>query len=123
MIAKKAKASVSVVKPRTLALALGGLAEWLNAAGLQPVDGAQNTVQGFKSLTRRHLVAPRVKAGTSTRGLIPTAEAARVANSSIWLLAVNRKEIHGDLSQLHGRNGEGWKGPERYAALQVSAAR
>ena len=36
-----------------LASKLGGLAERSNAVGLQPIDGALITVQGFESLTRR----------------------------------------------------------------------
>ena len=51
----KAKASASDFNPNTLALAfnLGGLAEWLNAPVCKTGNGATNTVQGFKSLTRR----------------------------------------------------------------------
>jgi hypothetical protein len=46
-----------VAKLELLAICVfcGGLAEWLNAAGLQPADGARPTVQGFKSLTCRQI--------------------------------------------------------------------
>ena len=60
-----------------------------------------------------------ISVGSANRGLIRTAEAARVLNSSMWLKAANRKEIHSDLPQLHDRNGEGRKGPEWSAAVQV----
>jgi hypothetical protein len=56
VIANKAKASVSVAKPNTLAVALnfGGLAEWSIAADCKSVNGGPTTVLGFESLTRRH---------------------------------------------------------------------
>jgi hypothetical protein len=101
----KAKASASVYKPNTLALALnfGGLAERLNATDCKSVNGASNTVQGFKSLTRRQ-IAPPVKALTSTRGMNRTAEAARIRKFSIRLLAVELKgRFHSDLPYLPDR--------------------
>jgi hypothetical protein len=85
----KAKAAVSVAKPKTAAFAsnLGGLAEWLNAPVCKTGNRACPTVQGFKSLTRRHLASP-VMALTTTRELNRTAEAARSRKISIGFLAV-----------------------------------
>jgi hypothetical protein len=106
-----------VAKPELLALALvAGWQSWSNATGLHPADGARPTIQGFESLTRRHFSLPSDGANHH-QGEKRTAEAARIRKFSIRLLAVNRKEIHGDLSQLFGRYGEGRKGPKRNAAL------
>ena len=104
MLANKAKASVSVAKPNTLAVALnfGGLAERSNAIDCKSTSGAHDIGQGFESLTRRHL-APPANALTSARGMKRTAEAARIRKFSIRLLAVNRKEIHNDVPQLPDR--------------------
>jgi hypothetical protein len=57
----KAKASVSVSKPNTLAVAFdfGGLAEWSIAADCKSVNGGPTTVLGFESLTRRYFEAPQ----------------------------------------------------------------
>lgn len=97
----KEKASVSVAKPNTLALAFnfGGLAEWLNAADCKSVNGAGTTVRGFESLTRRHFSSP-VKAGTSTREKNRTAKAARSRKISIGFSAVKNKEISRCISSI-----------------------
>ncbi len=68
-------------------------------------NGAVITVRGFESHTRRQMVASLVKAGTSTREINRTAEAARFANPSIRLLVVElKRRFHSDLSQLSIRN-------------------
>lgn len=106
MVANKAKASVSVAKPNTLALALGGLAERSNAPDCKSGGRAHPTARGFESYTRRLFSFPGDGANHH-QGKKRTAEAARIRKFSIRLLAVNRKEIHGDLSQLQNRDGEG----------------
>ena len=54
---------------------------------------------------------------------IRTAEAARVRNQIIRLLAVEFKERFHDLSQLPVRHGKSPKAERRIAALQVPAVR
>ena len=106
----KAKGQQNRLEAELLALTpvIGGLAEWSNASGLRPVDGAHIIVQGFESLTRRQISSP-AKALTSARELKRTAEAARIRKFSIRLLAVElNRRFHGDLSQLQDRNGESW---------------
>jgi hypothetical protein len=101
----KAKASVSVSKPTTLAVAfkLGGLAERSNATDCKSVNRADTTVQGFKSLTRRQIASP-VMALTITREMKRTAEAARIRKFSIRLLAVElKRRFHSDLPYLPDR--------------------
>ena len=44
---------VAKLEPLALCDFRGGLAEWSNASGCKPVDGASPTAQGFESLTRR----------------------------------------------------------------------
>jgi hypothetical protein len=67
-------------------------------------NGVHITVRGFESHTRRQMVASPVKAGTSTREKKRTAEAARIRNSSIRLLAVElNRRFHRDLPQLSDR--------------------
>ena len=87
------------------ALTFGGLAERSNAADCKSVNGAQNTVRGFESLSRRQISSP-VKAGTSTRESKRTAEAARIRKFSIRLLAANLKENRSDLSFMPDRCSE-----------------
>ena|SRR5579862_9374554 len=118
----KAKASGQESNPNSLALALGGLAEWSNASGLHPVDGGLIAVQGFESLTRRHFSLPSDGANHH-QGEKRTAEAARIRKFSIRLLAVDRKEVHIDMSFMQDRSGEGRKGPECRSAVQVPAVR
>ena len=99
-----------VDNPELLALCVfrGGLAEWPNATGLTPGRWCAHTIQGFESLTRRQIVAPLMKAGTSTRGMNRTAEAARVANSSIRQTAVElNRRFHSDVSRLPLGDGQG----------------
>ena len=77
----------------------GGLAEWLNATGLQPADGASPTVQGFKSLTRR-----QISDNTPAEALRPY----RSLNLSMRLSAVKlNRRFHSDVPQLQNRHGEG----------------
>ena len=67
-------------------------------------SGINGIARGFESHTRRQLVASPVKARTSTREKKRTAEAARIRNSSIRLLAVElNRRFHSDLSQLPDR--------------------
>ena len=106
VVANKAKASVSVAKPNTLAIALsfGGLAERSIAADCKSVGGAHITVQGFESLTRRQINnAPATAltvAGTRTAQPKPYES----DNLSIRLLAVELKRRFHDLSFLQDRH-------------------
>jgi hypothetical protein len=92
----------TVAKPELLAFSFpfGGLAERSNAADCKSVNGAQNTVLGFESLTRLKISSP-AKALTSAREMSRTAEAARIRKFSIRLLAVKlNRRFHSDLPQL-----------------------
>ena len=105
VVVNKAKASASVSKPNTLALAfkLGGLAERSNAADCKSVNGGHTTVLGFESLTRRQ-IDPLMTALTITREMNRTAEAARIRKFSIRLLAVElKRRFHSDLPELPDR--------------------
>jgi hypothetical protein len=71
---KGQRCPVAKQEPLASTLDLGGLAERSNAADCKSVNGAQNTILvfesltilGFESLTRRQISSP-VKALTSTR--------------------------------------------------------
>ena len=101
-----------VTKLELLALCVfcGGLAEWLNATGLQPADGASPTVQGFKSLTRRQISDNTpAEALTSTGAKTAQPKPYESDNLSMRLLAVKlNRRFHSDLPQLQNRHGEGW---------------
>ena len=90
-----------VAKLELLAICVfcGGLAEWLNATGLQPADGASPTAQGFKSLTRLQIsdYTP-AKAGTSTGAKTAQPRPYRSLNLSMRLSAVKlNRRFHSDL--------------------------
>lgn len=94
-----------VVKLELLAFAcdLGGLAERLNATDCKSVNGARNTVQGFKSLTRRQINTPTA-ALTAAGAKIHTTEAARTRKPIMWLLFVDLKgDFTDDVPQLPDR--------------------
>src|ERR1017187_3589587 len=100
----KTKASAPE-EPNTLALCLGGLAEWSNAAALRAVNGADIAVQGFESLTRLHHYTP-TEALTSTGARTAQPKPYRSLNLSIRLLAVElNRRFHSDLPQLQNRSG------------------
>jgi len=87
----------------------GAVAEWLNATGCKPADGAQNIVRGFKSLPRRqNCNYTPAEALTSTGARIAQPKPYESNNFSIRLLAVElNRRFHSDLPQLPNRNGEG----------------
>ena len=75
---QKAKSQQLARKTELLAFcdARGGVAEWSNATGLRPADGADTTVRGFESLPRRqNCNYTPAEALTSTGAKIRTAEA------------------------------------------------
>lgn len=99
-----------VAKLELLALCLsrGGVAEWSNATGLQPANGALIAVRGFESLPRRQnsncaLAEPL----TSTRARTAQPKPYESLNLSIRLLAVDLKEIHSDMPFMPDRSREG----------------
>lgn len=67
----------------------GSLAQWIERLSTKREVAGPNPA-GAASI---NLIAPLVSASTPTRGLIRTAEAARVLNSIIGLTAVDLKEI------------------------------
>ncbi len=98
----KAKGQQNRFKTELLArtVTFGGLAEWSNAADCKSVNGAQNTVLGFESLTRLKISSPG-EALTSARKMHRTAEAVRIRKFSIRLLVVKlNRRFHSDLPQL-----------------------
>ena len=98
---------VAKLEPLACVLVLGGLAEWSNAVVCKTTNGAQNTVQGFESLTRLQIESSLVMALTTTREKRRTAEAARLRKFSIRLLAVKfNRRFHTDLSQLPDRDSQ-----------------
>ena len=97
----------------------GSLAQWIERLSTKREVAGPNPA-GAANI---NLLTPPVKAGTSTRGLIRTAEAARVLNSIIRLSAVDLKEIHSDLPQLQNRYGEGRTRTEQRSAVQVPTVR
>ena len=82
----------------------GGLAEWSNAAGLQPADGALIAVHGSESLTRRQNHSFLAEALTSTGNRTAQPKPYEPDTSSIRLLAVElNRRFHSGLPQLPDR--------------------
>lgn len=100
-----------VAKLELLAICVlcGGLAEWLNATGLQPADGASPTVQGFKSRTRCQISDNTpTEALTSTGAKTAQPRPYRSLNLSMQLSAVKlNRRFHSDAPQLQNGHGEG----------------
>ncbi len=102
----KTKGQVPVAKPEALALCVfrGGVAERSNATGLQPANGAMNTVRGSESLPRRqNSDNTPAEASTSTGARTAQPKPYESVSSSIQLLAAHLKEIRSDLPQLPNR--------------------
>ena len=97
----KTKGQRAVSQLKTLAFV--SIADIGKRSNPTPLQGGALGLRGFKSHRRLQVKAP-VKAATSTRAVIRTAEAARTRKFSIRLLAVELKgRFHSDLSFMPDR--------------------
>jgi hypothetical protein len=107
-------------------VSLGGLAEWSNAIGCKPTDGASPTVQGFESLTRRQnnndYTPAEALTSTGARNAQPKPYESSTLSIRLLTVELNRR-FHSDLPQLPDRSRESWEGPQWPSALQVPAVR
>ena len=98
MIANKAKASVSVAKPNTLAVCLADVVE-----AVKPVPFARgflHRIRGFESHRRLQLRAS-VEVAPSSEAEITTAEAIATRKPIMGLMAVDLKEIRRVQTRSH----------------------
>jgi hypothetical protein len=111
MIANKAKGQQSLVaKLETAGLfaLYGGLAERSNAADCESANRASTTIQGFESLTRRHILINPACSANCLRGLASGKPKAGLVPTVILVASPEESKVQSDMPQLPCGMPEVW---------------